>query len=400
VPFATHAGARLYWRVDGQSSRPPLLLLNSIGTDMGSWDRALPYLLPRARVVRMDARGHGASDAPVGEYTLELLAGDAAAVLDAAQIGAATVCGVSLGGAIAMRLALDAPERVVGLIPACASPRMDAEAWRARIAAVRSGGTAAIADAAMVRYFSPAFLATNADITEGVRSALIAQSVEGYVGCAAALRDMDLVATLGGVRAPTLVIGATLDVSTPFPDHGRRIVESIPGARAAILEGSHLAQVEQPAAFAAAVVEFMCAMDGGKATETAADLLYETGLINRRKVLGDAWVDQSLAERTPFNADFQAMITRIAWGEIWGRPGLDHRTRRLLVLAITAALGRWEEFRLHVRAGLEQGGFTEIELKETLMQTAIYAGVPAANTAFAEAGSVIANLRRASSGPD
>lgn len=113
---------------------------------------------------------------------------------------------------------------------------------------------------------------------------------------------------------------------------------------------------------------------------------------NRRRVLGDDGVDRSLASRTPFTADFQAMITRIAWQEIWGRPGLDDRTRRLLVLAITVSLGRWEEFALHVRAGLVQGGFTPDELKEVLMQTAIYAGVPAANTGFAEAAKIIAEL--------
>ena len=86
------------------------------------------------------------------------------------------------------------------------------------------------------------------------------------------------------------------------------------------------------------------------------------------------------------------MITRIAWNEIWGRPGLDDRTRRLLVVAITVSLGRWEEFALHVRAGLARGGFTRDELMEVLMQTAIYAGVPAANTAFAEAGKIVAEL--------
>jgi len=124
----------------------------------------------------------------------------------------------------------------------------------------------------------------------------------------------------------------------------------------------------------------------------AQRVLYESGLANRRAVLGDDWVEASLARRTPFTADFQAMITRYAWQEVWGRPGLDHRTRRLLVIAITASLGRWEEFRLHVRAGLGHGGFSREELKETLMQTAIYAGVPAANTAFAEAAAVIASL--------
>ena len=126
----------------------------------------------------------------------------------------------------------------------------------------------------------------------------------------------------------------------------------------------------------------------------AADSL-QRGLANRRRVLGDAWVDRSLANRTPFNAEFQAMITRIAWQEIWSRPGLDDRTRRLLVLAITASLGRWEEFRLHVRAGLTRGGFTQDDLKEVLMQTAIYAGVPAGNTAFAEAAAVMKEIEAA-----
>ena len=128
------------------------------------------------------------------------------------------------------------------------------------------------------------------------------------------------------------------------------------------------------------------------ALEDAARVLYEAGLANRRAVLGDEWVEGALARRTPFTADFQAMITRYAWQEVWGRAGLDHRTRRLLVIAITASLGRWEEFRMHVSAGLSQGGCSQEELKESLMHTAIYAGVPAANTAFAEAAAVIAAL--------
>jgi 3-oxoadipate enol-lactonase / 4-carboxymuconolactone decarboxylase len=390
MPFATNAGARLYWKSDGALSRRPLLLLNSIGTDMGSWDRALPHLLPAFRVLRMDARGHGASDAPAGEYSLDLLADDALAVLDAAGVEQAVVCGVSLGGMIAMTLALKAPRRVSSLIPACTSPRMDEQTWRARIAAVQAGGTAAIAEAALGRFVSPAFAQTHADVVDSLRAGLLAQSAEGYAGCGAAIRDMDLVGRLPAIATPTLVIGGERDVSTPFADHGRRIAEAIPDAQTSLLDAGHLAQVEAPTAFAAAVASFVRRLERGEADAEAAEQLYRTGLQTRRQVLGDAWVDRSLANRTAFNADFQAMITRIAWNEIWTRPGLDHRTRRLLVLAVTAALGRWEEFRLHVRSGLEQGGFSEDELKETLMQIAIYAGVPAANTAFAEAGEIIA----------
>jgi 4-carboxymuconolactone decarboxylase len=107
----------------------------------------------------------------------------------------------------------------------------------------------------------------------------------------------------------------------------------------------------------------------------------EAGMGVRRKVLGDAHVDRAVAKLNPVNAEFQDLITRYAWGEIWTRPGLDHRTRRLMVLTATGALGRWEEFRLHIRAGLE-GGLAVADIKETLLQLAVYAGVPAANTGF------------------
>ena len=108
---------------------------------------------------------------------------------------------------------------------------------------------------------------------------------------------------------------------------------------------------------------------------------FDRGAANRRAVLGDAWVDQSLSRATEFNADFQSLITRYAWHEIWGRPGLDHETRRLLVLGMTMGMARWEEFELHCRAAI-QGGVPIAKIQETLMQGAIYCGVPAANTGF------------------
>ncbi|HKD46834.1 MAG TPA: carboxymuconolactone decarboxylase family protein [Rhizomicrobium sp.] len=122
------------------------------------------------------------------------------------------------------------------------------------------------------------------------------------------------------------------------------------------------------------------------------ETLYQAGLAARRRILGDSWVDKSIEARTAFTTDFQEIITRNVWNEIWNRPGLDRKTRRLLVVTITASLGAWEEFRLHVRSGLEQDGFSQDELKEVLLQVAAYAGTPRANTAFAEAAAIIEEI--------
>jgi 4-carboxymuconolactone decarboxylase len=121
---------------------------------------------------------------------------------------------------------------------------------------------------------------------------------------------------------------------------------------------------------------------------------YERGMKTRRKVLGNEWVDRAEKNKTAFTADFQELLTRFAWDEIWNRPGLDHATRRMLVLAMTAAMGRWEEFRLHTRAALHSGDLTQDQLKEVLLQAAVYCGVPTANTAFKEAREVIAELAK------
>lgn len=389
MPFTTRDGVRLYWRLDGASDRPPLVLLNSIGTDISLWDRALLLLLPAFRLLRIDTRGHGASDAPAGDYSLAMLADDVAAVMDDAGIDRAAVAGVSLGGMIAMALALDHPDRVSALALVCTSAALDPAAWADRIATVRRDGTAAIADMAIGRFLSPPFAARHPEIADSLAHAIAAQDDAGYAGAGAAIRDMALIDRLPAIAVPTLVVTGAVDISTPYAGHGEHLIARIRGARHVGVAGAHLPPVEAPDALAAALRAFLC---DAPDVAAAADALYEAGLANRRRVLGDAWVDRSLAARTPLTADFQAMITRIAWQEVWGRPGLDDRTRRLIVLAITCALGRWEEFALHVRAGLTQGGFTRDELKEVLMQAAIYAGVPAANTAFAEAQRVIAGL--------
>lgn len=387
MPFTTRDGTRLYWRLEGPAERPPLVLLNAIGTDMALWDSVVPLLLPHFQILRFDARGSGASDAPPGDYSFEMFAQDTIAVMQAAGLPRAAIAGVSLGGMIAMETALRFPEQVSALVLICTSASIDRAIWIDRVASVRAGGVAAVADAAMARFLSPEFSATHPDLTAGVRRTLL--SSQGYAGAAAAIRDGDLHRRLGSIKAPTLVVSGNKDVSLPFSPHSEALLAAIGGSMSARIDAGHLAPLEAPHALAQAIHTFL---KTGYETQRAAQILYEAGLGNRRRVLGDAWVDRALANRTSLDAEFQEMITRIAWQEVWGRPGLDERTRRLLVVAVTASLGRWEEFSLHTRAGLAHGGFSRDELKEVLMQLAIYAGVPAANTAFAQARRIVAEL--------
>jgi len=183
---------------------------------------------------------------------------------------------------------------------------------------------------------------------------------------------MDQRPSLCDLKIPTLVIGGDDDASTPWNGHGSVLAQEIAGARSVKFSGAHLSNIEMPSSFTTALFDFLLAPQN--------DAL-EGGVAMRRSILGDAHVDRAIANTSDFNREFQEMITRYAWGTVWTRPGLTSTVRRLLVLAMTAALGRWEEFRLHVRTGLA----SELEmanLKEVLLQVAIYAGVPAANTGF------------------
>jgi 4-carboxymuconolactone decarboxylase len=121
---------------------------------------------------------------------------------------------------------------------------------------------------------------------------------------------------------------------------------------------------------------------------------HSRGMAARRKVLGNAWVDKANAGITPFNREFQDYITRAVWGEVWTRPHFDERTRRILVIGTMMALGRWDEFRLHVRAALTEAGFTADDIKEIILQQTVYCGAPAGNHAFKEAGEIVAALNK------
>jgi 3-oxoadipate enol-lactonase/4-carboxymuconolactone decarboxylase len=383
MPFINIDGARLFWRCDGADDRPALLLGNSIGTDHCLWDPVVGDFARAFRVVRFDMRGHGASEAPAGEYSLEQLARDVLAVADAAGARRFHYAGISLGGMIGMWLGAHAPGRIDHLVLANTSPYFGPAGWAERIAAVKAGGMASIADMAMARFFSPPFVAAAGPGYATTRRTLLAVDPDGYAGCCAAIRDMDLRAELARIVAPTLVLVGERDQATP-PEQGRIIASGIRGARLEELPGAHLPTLEAAAGFADAVARFLS--ERGDGTERQR---YDRGLARRKALLGTEYVEARLRNRHPFTDEFQALITRYAWGEMWTRPAFDDRTRRLLVLAMMVALKSWEEFDLHVRAGLEQE-LSPTELKEVLMLAAVYCGVPAANTAFGHAKKFLA----------
>jgi 3-oxoadipate enol-lactonase/4-carboxymuconolactone decarboxylase len=378
LPFVKIGDARLFYCLEGIAGRPILVLSHSIGTDHAMWDPQVPDLLPYFQVLRYDTRGHGASDSPKGEYSIEQLGADLIGLVDALGISKFAFCGLSLGGAIGQWLAAHAPDRVTGLVLANTSPQFGSPAnWNTRIAAVRKGGMASIIDMAMQRFFSPETIQSSPEAAS-VRSVLLGTDPQGYIGCCAALRDADQVQSLRKINAPTLIVVGDKDVSTPWSGHGEILAREIPGSRVVHLPAAHISNIERPRSFTAALLEFL--RPQASSQDSFKDPL-QAGLETRRAVLGDAHVDKSIANTTEFNRDFQELITRYAWGTIWTRPGLSWRTRRLLVLAITAALGRWEEFALHVHAGLAHE-LEPCDVKEVLLQTAVYAGVAAANTGF------------------
>jgi 3-oxoadipate enol-lactonase/4-carboxymuconolactone decarboxylase len=388
MPFAIVGNNRLFYRLEGKPGAPVLVLSHSIGTDHGMWAQQSEDLLPYFQVLRYDIRGHGASDAPDGEYSIEQLGRDVIGLADFLSISKFSFCGISLGGAVAQWLAIHTPQRVTEIVIANSSARLGPPAsWEARRKAVIESGMAAIVDEAMQRFFSPETLSRRDVHAEGIRTLLLGTNPVGYAGCCSALRDVDNRELLRKIQVPTLLIVGDKDAPTPWEGHGEILAREIPNVRVVRLPAAHLSNIERPRSFTAALLEFLGPRD-------ASSEPLQAGFAVRREVLGNAHVDRAIAETTDLTNAFQDLITRYAWGTIWSRPGLDQRTRRLLTLAIAATLGRWEEFALHVRAGLAHE-LEPCDLKEVLLQTAIYAGVPAANTGFRIASEEMEQLKDA-----
>ncbi|MFF7235270.1 4-carboxymuconolactone decarboxylase [Streptomyces collinus] len=414
----------LQYRFDGPEDAPVLILGPSLGTTWHMWDRQVPELTKQWRVFRFDLPGHGGAPArpagSVGELADRLLA-----TLDALGVQRFGYAGCALGGAIGLELALRRPERLASLALVAASPRFGtADEFRQRGVVVRSNGLDPIARSAPDRWFTGGFAAAQPAITEWAVQMVRTTDPGCYIAACEALAGFDVRPELGRAGAPTLVLVGSDDRVTG-PAEARTLVAGIPDARLAVVPGaSHLVPVEQPAAVTDLLVRHFSTawqqpFDTGQTALPAAPVnpalaaapqfapraeiapavvpqaqpfgepdRYGTGLKVRREVLGDAHVDQVLAQADDFSGDFQELVTRYAWGEVWDRPGLDRRTRSCVTLTALVAGGHLEELAAHTRAAL-RNGLTPDEIKEVLLQAAVYCGVPAANSAFRVAQQVI-----------
>jgi 3-oxoadipate enol-lactonase len=248
-------GARIDYSIAGAATAPTLLFINSIATTRELWARQVPRLSKSFRVITYDARGHGFSQVTAGDYTIEQLGRDALAILDAAGVESAHVCGISLGGITAMWLGVHAPRRIKSLVLANTAARIGSlEMWTERIAFVKQQGMATLADLTMPRWFTDGFRAREPHTIEQFRTMVAACPKEGYLSCSAALRDEDLREAIAGIRCPVLCIAGNADPATP-PEALQFIHERIAGSKMLLLDAAHLTNVEQHEAFTNAVTE-------------------------------------------------------------------------------------------------------------------------------------------------
>jgi len=415
----------LQYRIDGPDDAPVLILGPSLGTTWHMWDRQIADLSRQWRVLRFDLPGHGGAPAhpagSVGDLADRLLA-----TLDELGIQRFGYAGCSIGGAIGLELALHHPHRMASLALVAASPRFGtADEFRQRGVIVRTNGLDPMARSAPERWFTNGFAAAQPAIVEWAVQMVRTTDPGCYIAACEALAAFDVRGALGSVGVPTLVLVGSEDQVTG-PAEARTLVAGIPDARLALVPGaSHLAPVEQPAAVTdllvrhfstawqlpadttsgqgipvppmvqavstpvAPVAEIGAASpEQPQAVRSGRHDPYDAGMKVRREVLGDAHVDRATAAADDFTGDFQELITRYAWGEIWTREGLDRRMRSCVTLTALVAGGHLDELAFHTRAAL-RNGLTPAEIKEVLLHAAVYCGIPAANSAFKVAQAVI-----------
>lgn len=257
--FRTDDDIRIFYRDEGRREDTAIIFSNSLGSDHMMWQPQAAAFAARYRIIRYDQRGHGASDVPPGEYTLDRLGRDIVNLADHLDLDRFVFCGLSMGGLSGQWLGVHAGHRLQRLILADTSVNFPpATMWHERMAAIRAGGLAAVAGQVIDRFFTKRFQDAEPGVVAAFRSVLLHMNETGYLGCSAAVRDGDMSQAIARIETPTLVITGEHDLSTP-PERGDFIAARISGARHVILDAAHIANVEQSEAFNRVMGEFLTA---------------------------------------------------------------------------------------------------------------------------------------------
>lgn len=377
---------------DDANPKPLLVLGPSLGTAVRTlWSEVAELLADRYDVIGWELPGHGLGTAVKESFTLSELAEGVLAAVDAQLTargepgGTFLYAGDSIGGAVGLQLAHQSGHRVAAVAMLCSSARFGEEqAWRDRAQSVRTSGTPVMIAGSAERWFAPGFLERRGEVGGALLNDLQHADAESYALVSEALAVYDLREQLAAIGVPLLVVSGELDGAAP-PSDGRLIATGVADGRLVVLPGvGHQAPVEAAKETADLLEQFF----GQVATQHQ---VYRAGMTVRRQVLGDAHVDRATDNADETTREFQDFITRYAWGTIWTRPGLDRRSRSMITLTALVAGHHWEELGMHVRAAL-RNGLTREEIKEVLLQAAIYCSVPSANSAFRVAQQVFTEV--------
>lgn len=261
MPFINANNLLFHYEWNGPEGAPVLVLSNSLGTNLTLWDLQIPIFEKHFRVLRYDSRGHGESGVTLRDYSVELLARDVIGLLDALKLDRVHFCGLSIGGMTGMWLCVHAPERLRKLVLCNTSPQIgNAQTWNTRIVTVRSGGTKAIAQPVVERWFTPEFRAKYPEAVAKTKEMIESTNPDGYIASCAAVRDFNFWPEVGNIHSPTLVIAGDHDPAVPTADV-QRLANNITNAKYLELNAAHISNVEDADKFTAAVDAFLNGSD-------------------------------------------------------------------------------------------------------------------------------------------
>src|SRR5271156_2837351 len=259
MAFVEKNGDKIHYALTGATNAPVIVFSNSLGANLSMWDPQLPEIEKTFRILRYDTRGLGQSSATPGPYSIEQLARDVLALLDALKIQRANFCGLSMGGMIGMWLGLDTASRAGKPVLLNTGAKIGSEkGWESRLELVRKDGLKAVAAGVIERWFTPEFRTRSPQAWESALRMLEAAPPEGYAACCAAVRDYDARDKISAIHIPTMVIAGGKDSATP-PADGRYVADQIAGARYVGLEAAHLSNIEAAGEFTPELIQFLSA---------------------------------------------------------------------------------------------------------------------------------------------